>query len=109
MILLEFTPIQLNIVDGQLVARHLRNEYTISLDSIQDAELITELPKMSKNHGTSTNHLKKGSFLVADDGSCTVFANPENEHFIRLEADGATYYLSGFDDLETTQVYEALP
>ncbi len=107
-ILLEFTPIQLSIRDGQLVAHHLRNEYTISLNGVRTAELITELPKMSKNHGTSMDHLKKGSFLVSDGERCTVFANPENELFIRLEACGSIYYLSGYDDAETRQIYDAL-
>ena len=108
LILLEFTPIQLQLIEGQIVARHLRNEYAISLNSIEDAELIAELPKMSKNHGTSMDHLKKGSFLVSEGDRCTVFANPENGLFIRLEADGTTYYLSGYDDAETRRIYDAL-
>ena len=108
LILLEFTPIQLNVTDDQIVARHLRNEYTISINSIENAELITVLPKMSKNHGTSMDHLKKGSFLVSEGDRCTVFANPENTLFIKLDAYGETYYLSGFDDEETRLVYEAL-
>lgn len=108
LILLEFTPIQLRIADEQLVAHHLRNEYTISLNGINDAELLTELPKMSRNHGTSMENLKKGSYLTSDGNRCTVFANPENELFIRLDALGTTYYLSGFDDTETKQIYEEL-
>ncbi len=106
--LLEFTPIQLTVMDRQIIATHLRNEYTIPLSSIENAELLTELPKMTKNHGTSMDHLKKGHFMTADSNRCTVFANPENALFIRVEATGTTYYLSGLDDAQTKQIYEEL-
>lgn len=107
-ILLEFTPIQLQIQDQQLIAHHLRTEYEISLDTIRDAQLLTELPKMSRNHGTSMDTLKKGSFM-AEGERCTVFLNPESEFFLRFEASGTTYYFSSCDGEETRLIYEALP
>ena len=70
--------------------------------------LLNELPKMSRNHGTSIDTLKKGSYRVEDDPSCTVFLNPQNTVFICFESFGETYYLSGCDDAETMQVYELL-
>lgn len=106
-ILLEFTPIQLQIQNSQLIAHHLREEYVISLDSIENAELLTKLPKMSKNHGTSMDTLKKGSFM-AEGERCTVFLNPQSEHFIRFEAGGTTYYFSSSDGTETEQIYMQL-
>ncbi len=107
-ILLEFTPIELKVDDSHLIARHLKEEYVISLGSIQNAELLTELPKMSKNHGTSMDTLKKGSFTVSEGDRCTVFLNPESQLFIRFEAYGETYYFSGDDAEETKLVYEAI-
>ncbi|MBQ9140865.1 MAG: hypothetical protein IJX63_03625 [Lachnospiraceae bacterium] len=106
--LLEFTPIHLTIEDNQLVASQLREEHVIGLHSIGEAELITELPKMSRNHGTSTENLRKGSYKVKDAGHCEVFLNPQNTVFIKLEAYGETYYLGGFDDEETRAIYEGL-
>lgn len=107
LILLEFTPIQLKVQNNRLIAHHLREEYVISMDSIRDAELLTELPKMSKNHGTSIDTLKKGSFM-AEGERCTVFLNPESELFIRLESFGTTYYLSGQTAEETRLIYDTL-
>ncbi|MBQ8822603.1 MAG: hypothetical protein IJZ82_08175 [Lachnospiraceae bacterium] len=107
-ILLEFTPIALTVSGDRLVATHLREEYSISLDGIQNAELLTELPRMSKNHGTSMDTLKKGSFMVSEGERCTVFLNPESALFIRFEAFGETYYFSGNDAEETRFVYEAI-
>ena len=80
----------------------------IGLHSIDKVELLTELPKMSRNHGTSVMNLKKGSYKVKDAGHCEVFLNPQNTVFIRLEAYGDTYYLGGFDDAETRAIYEEL-
>ena len=106
--LLEFTPIHLTIADNQLVAVQIREEHVIGLHSIDKVELLTELPKMSRNHGTSVLNLKKGSYKVKDAGHCEVFLNPQNTVFIRLEAYGDTYYLGGFDDAETRAIYEEL-
>lgn len=104
----EFTPIHLTIENNQLVAAQMREDYMIGLHSIDGVELITELPSMSKNHGTSAENLKKGSFKVKEEGSCEVFLNPQNNVFIRLEAYGETYYLGGYDDEETLEIYESL-
>lgn len=108
LILTDFTPIHLRIENNQLVAGHLKDDYVILLPGIEEVELLTELPKMSRNHGTGMDTLKKGSFRVSEEGSCQVFLNPQNGVFLKLEAYGKTYYLSGYDDEETMRVYEEL-
>ncbi len=108
LIFLEFTPIQLSIKDNQLVAAQMREEYVIWLHSIDEVELLTELPKMSRNHGTNIAGLKKGSYRISGEGSSEVFLNPQNSVFLKIEALGDTYYFSGCDDEETLTVYEEL-
>lgn len=108
MILLEFTPIQLHIEENQVVAEHLKEDYAVPMHSIRSAELLTELPKMSRNHGTSIDNLQKGSYHIKDVGSCSVFLNPQNAVFLKLETAENVYYFSGSDDEETRLVYEAL-
>lgn len=107
-IMLEFTPIQLMTTGEQVAANHLREEFVISMPAIEEAKLLAELPKMSRNSGTAMEHLKKGSWNVTDEGNCTVFLNPQNELFLRIETPGRCYYLSGYDDEETRDVYEAI-
>lgn len=104
----EFTPIHLTIEENQLVAEQMKEEHVIYLHSIDEVELVTELPQMSRNHGTSVANLMKGSYKVKDEGHCEVFLNPSNTVFIKLEAYGETYYLGGFDDEETMEIYERL-
>ncbi len=107
-IMLEFTPIQLLVKEGSIVADHLREECVISMLTIEKVELLEELPKMSRNSGTAMENLRKGSWSVAEEGNCTVFLDPRNDVFLRIETPSKRYYLSGFDDEETIAVYEAI-
>lgn len=108
-LMLEFTPIQLSVEENKVVAEHLREEYVIPVISIKEVELVTALPKMSRNHGTSMEEVRKGSYRIKEEGkSCEVFLNPQNTVFIRIETTIETYYVSGFDDEETREVYEMI-
>lgn len=107
-ILLEFTPIQLKADQNRIVANHLREEIVISMPAIEDVELLTEIPKMSRNSGTAMKNLRKGSWSITEEGNCTVFLDPRNEVFLRIETPSRRYYLSGVDDAETQAVYDAI-
>ena len=108
-LMLEFTPIQLSVEENKVIAEHLREEYVIPVISIKEVELLTELPKMSRNHGTSMEEIRKGSYRIKEEGkSCEVFLNPQNTVFIRIETSLETYYISGYDDEETREVYEMI-
>lgn len=107
-ILLEFVPIKLSVEDGRLIASQIGIDYSIPADSIQDIILLEALPRLERVSGTSMDELKKGNYRIAEAGRCQVFLNPQNSIFIRLEAGGTIYYLSGADDAQTLTVYEAL-
>lgn len=108
MVLTEFTPIQLEITNDRLVASQLDEDYSIPVIVMEDVTLLSELPKWSKVSGTGMEELQKGTFRIAEVGRCEVFLNPKNSLFIRFEAAGTTYYMSGVDDEETKAVYEML-
>lgn len=107
-IMLEFTPIHLVADQAQIVGNQLRQEIVIFMPAIEEAELLEELPKMSRNSGTAMENLRKGDWSVREEGNCTVFLNPQNELFLKIETPSTRYYLSGMDDEETTEVYEAI-
>ncbi len=107
-IMTEFTPIQLQVTNHQMIASHLTNEYTISKAAIQEIELLTELPEMSRNHGTDMDTLQKGSYYVEEEGNCDVFLNPQNDIFLRVQTTSNIYYLSGCNDVQTREVYERM-
>ena len=107
-VLLEFTPISLRVEDTVLVASQINEDYRIPVSIIEEVTLLDEKPKWEKVSGTGMDTLHKGTFRIYEEGSCEAFLNPQNGVFIRFEAAGTTYYMSGYDDEETLKVYEEL-
>lgn len=107
-ILVEFTPIKLNIQEDYLIARQLKNDYKIAVEEISDLELVDELPELSKNAGTGMDNLYKGNWHILYAGDCEVFLNPQNEVFLKFTSEGVLYYMSASDDMQTRTLYEAL-
>ena len=106
---LEFTPIHISLEEGMLAAEQLKEDYTIPLDTIEEVTLVEVLPSMVRTNGTGMGNLCKGSFRVRETGeNCQVFLNPQNEVFLRIEAEDTTYYMSGATDEETLAVYAGL-
>lgn len=108
MIFAEFTPINLEVKNNQIVAEHLKNEYTINLDDIKEVKLITKLPKNSRVMGTGMKNLSKGNFSVEGYGDCQVCLNPNNNEFIVVTTDKDIYIFSDEDNAGTKEVYKKL-
>ena len=103
----EFTPIHLQIEDGYVVASHT-NEHRIALHGIKEAQLLTEWPKMTRNHGWNTDTLVKGSFRLKEEKKdCEVMGYDYSTLFLRIDTSWGTYIFSG-DDAEIRQVYEEI-
>ena len=107
-ILLEFTPIRLEVEHETLYAKHLNVNYEIPVEDIEQMEKITELPSWSKSKGTAMDTLEEGTFFIRNVGKCEVFLNPENTEFLHFSADGTEYYMSGYDDAQTEEIYRLI-
>ena len=105
----EFTPISLSINEDELHANHLKLEYELPIEEIENLELVDALPKTTKVVGSAMDSLVKGTYRIKGTGEkCILFLNPQNEKFLRFEVDGQVYYMSGLNDEETMKVYERL-
>jgi len=105
----EFTPIELRVEDNMLIGEQIREYISIPLYSIKDVELLPERPGMSKNSGVGMETVCKGDFYVKEEkNDCEVFLDPRNDLCIRVETSMEIYYLGGFDDAQTKEVYEIL-
>ena len=102
----EFTPISLKLSNNQIVAEHLKVEYTINIDDIKEIKIITQLPRTQKRMGTGMDKLEKGSFSVDGYGDCDLCLNPQNKTFIVVTTADNTYFLSDEDNAVTQKVYE---
>ena len=64
---------------------------------------------MSKHSGVGMETVCEGDFYVKDDKEdCEVFLDPRNDLCIRVETSMEVYYLGGFNDVQTKEVYEIL-
>ena len=105
----EFTPISLSIKDDEVHALHLKLEYELPIEELEQVELVNELPKLTKSVGSALGNVVKGKYIVQGTGErCKLFLNPQNDVFIKLEYEDMVYYLGGRTDEETMQVYEKL-
>lgn len=104
----EFTPLSLTVRDNVLAAQHLGEDYSISLDDIENVTLFTELPNSTKLHGTNFSTLEKGLFRNSADGKVEEFLNPQNGVFLRIDTGDAIYYMSSYSDEETLEIYRRL-
>ena len=108
MIMEEFTPIHLVIKDDTLYCEHIFENYAIDTDTISNVSLVDELPSMVKSNGTAMDNLLKGKFHVRNQGNYELFLNPQHKYYINFSADDKNYYVNGFDDKETLEIYSEL-
>lgn len=109
MLLEEFVPISLTLEDRALVSGQYHEEYRLELSEISEAELLEELPSMSKRVGTGMESILKGSFMAESFVSCKVCVRRLEPPFVKiLTNDGMTYYLNDEDPKATRQVFEKL-
>ena len=92
-----------------LVASHGKSEkYTISVDRITDVQLRDALPECSRTNGTGLDHYLEGDFYVTGEGQAYFCLDPTDAVFLRVEANGVTYWFTGDSAEETQAVAQAL-
>ena len=107
--MLESTPIQVYVENDTVVCYQLRNEYEISMDEIEEAELLNAMPKDTiRTNGVGLPRLLKGKFTVDGVNGCQLFLNPEKKCFIKLKTAQQTYYIGADKEAETQRVYEEI-
>lgn len=108
--MLETTPIRLQVKDGRIICHQLRDDYVIPLADVESAEWgenVTGL-KLLRTNGVGMPDLLKGNFNVDGENGCKVFLMPSAESYLKIQAGGKTYYVSGATAEETRAVYEAI-
>lgn len=91
----EFTDVRIELGEASVQAFHLGLEYEVPLEDIVSCELLSELPKTSKNAGTDFSTVYKGSFSVSGiDKNCRLCLNPNADLFLVLRTASKTYIFS---------------
>lgn len=103
----EFTPIRLSVINHVLTAEQLSVNYEIPVEEMEHIAIIDEKPRWTKISGTGLDNLCKGTFRVQGE-KCELFLNPQNDLLLRIETAEKTYYMSASDDDGTQELYELL-
>lgn len=105
----EFTPISAGITDDGLKVSQALTDHEIPFSEMEEVELLSFLPEMSRKNGTGLPELLKGKFEVDGEGRADVCLNPKNQLFLRItDKDGGLYFFSGNTDEETRALYAAV-
>lgn len=92
-----------------LVASHGKSEkYTIAVDRITDVQLRDSLPECRRTNATGLDHYLEGDFYVTGEGQAYFCLDPTDTVFLRVEANGVTYWFTGDSSEETTAVANRL-
>lgn len=109
--MMEATPLSLRIEGGALICHQLRDEYVIPLDTIEDAEYISDIKtlRLSRSSGVGMEEVLKGNFIELNSSErCKVFLNPEAGSCIHIETSDRVYYVSSDTPEETTAIWDML-
>lgn len=108
MIMMEFTPLQTTVENDVIICQHLKVEYEIPLEDIEEYTILTSLPDMIKVNGTGMDNVLSGTFEVYREGMFEAFLNPKNTLFLKIQTDDEMYYISGADDAMTQEIIAAV-
>lgn len=105
----EAAPVELSVADGSLLGEHLYSHYDLPLERVEKAELLEELPEVSKIAGTSMDNVKKGSFKSRELGRLKLCLDPREEPYLLLTLEDGSLFLMGSSSREETlDSYEAV-
>ena len=82
--------------------------YSISIDDVTNAELLTELPDITRTAGTNLPELYGGNFVSREYGKLKVCLDPTAPPFVLVETEETTYLLGTKDEAQTHAIFEAL-
>lgn len=110
MLLIDITPVSLEINDNYIISSQLSEEYNISLNTVTNAELLDKLPDMNKRVGTGMESIYKGSFVEkeGEKKKCEVCVRIKDGPYIRLETETGVYYLNDEKPEKTVSIYEEI-
>lgn len=109
LIRLERAPVELAVTETGLTASHFSSEWSLSRAEIQSAELLDELPPLSRVAGTGLDSALTGTFRSEPWGRFTCCIDPRTGPWLLVTARDGTIYLFGASEPGGTEaVWAAL-
>lgn len=95
----ELSPMRLTLTEDAVVMEQAFTDYTVPLDQVEEANLISQLPPVYRTWGTGLDNLLKGDFSVEGYGNVKLCLNPNADQFLVLKTKDQTYIFSGDPEL----------
>lgn len=96
---MEKAPVELSVTDTAIVGSHFGSRYTVPLSEIESAELLEELPPMSRVAGTALSGAKTGTWTSDGWGRFTCCIDPGSGPWLLLRTGDGQVFLFGGGDL----------
>ena len=104
------TGMKVTLQNDTLVCNQVIDYYKVPLDDIKDPELC-EMKSgfhLSRQVGIGMDPVFIGTFIVNDESGCNTFLNMKSDLYVRFEANGVTYCISGNSSSETEEIFGKL-
>ena len=107
---LDFSETELEVSENEVTVSYSFYDCTFSLDDIQSAELLNELPddNFSKENGGDTENLFVGHFKGDKTGDVMMFLYKKETPLIRIDLPRQTVFLNSEAEGQTEEWYQVL-
>ena len=107
---LDFSKTELEVSRNKVTVSYSFYDCTFSLDDIQSAELLDELPgdNFSRENGGDTEELLIGHFKGEKTGDVMMFLYRKETPLIRIDLPGQTVFLNSDVEGQTEEWYQLL-
>ena len=101
---------QVSISEDTLICTQVFDYYKIPVSDINNPE-ICAMEKgfsLSRQVGIGMEPVFIGTFIVNGEPDCRIFLNTDTDSYIRFEANGKVYCISGNSDQETREIFDKI-
>ena len=92
---MEQAPVELAVTETEITGSHYHSAYSVALEDIESAQLLTELPKMSRTAGNTVKSARTGSWRSNEWGAFTCCIDPRTGPWLLIETESGALYLFG--------------
>ncbi|MBD5161514.1 MAG: hypothetical protein HDT14_05755 [Oscillibacter sp.] len=95
MIGMEHAPVELEVTETELVGSHYGGHWSVALADIAEAEIIEELPRLTRTMGTGLSTACTGQFSSGEWGRVTLCINPQAGPWLLVKDSNGKLFLFG--------------
>ena len=108
MIGMERAPVELEVTETEIVASHYGKHWSVALEDIAEAEIVENLPRMTRTMGTGLSTACTGQFSSSEWGRVTLCINPQVGPWLLVKQTDGKLFLFGASEEGTVAEVAAM-